>query len=212
MTFGYIAGSIPFGIVVSKVLGLPDPRTVGSKNIGFTNVLRVSGKKAGLLTLLGDVAKGWGMAWAASRLLQTEALVLAVALSPIVGHLFSLFLGFKGGKGVATAIGVAAGLDLRLGGILLAIWLAVAATTRYSSGAALSAFAGFPIIAWLMGFNAATVSFACLVSVLIFWKHRGNIERLLAGTESKMGGRPEASAGMPLNNSDPSPAPDQPIS
>ena len=102
---GYLLGAIPFGIVVSKAMGLPDPRTVGSKNVGFTNVLRVSGKKAGILTLIGDMGKGWLMGFAATQMLQQEWMILLVALAPFLGHLFSPFLGFKGGKGVATALG-----------------------------------------------------------------------------------------------------------
>ena len=106
---GYLLGAIPFGIVVSKALGLPDPRTVGSKNVGFTNVLRVSGKKAGILTLLGDMGKGWLLGWVAMQWLTDESFIMIVALMPILGHLFSPFLGFKGGKGVATALGVVLG-------------------------------------------------------------------------------------------------------
>src|SRR5512145_1365489 len=96
--FGFLLGSIPFGIVVSKALNLSDPRPVGSKNVGFTNVLRVSGTKAGVLTLLGDMGKGWVMGWAAMQWLTTESFIMVVAVSPILGHLFSPFLGFKGGK------------------------------------------------------------------------------------------------------------------
>ena len=109
--FGYVLGAIPFGIVVSKALGLPDPRTIGSKNIGFTNILRVSGKKAGILTLLGDLGKGWVVGWAAMHWLTVEPYIMVVALAPILGHLFSPFLGFKGGKGVATAVGAVLGLS-----------------------------------------------------------------------------------------------------
>src|ERR1051325_10005396 len=98
---GYLLGAIPFGIVVSKAFGLPDPRTVGSRNVGFTNVLRVSGAKAGLLTLLGDMGKGWVIGWAAMQWLHTWSFIMIAALSPIIGHLFSPFLSFKGGKGVA---------------------------------------------------------------------------------------------------------------
>ena len=120
---GYLLGAIPFGIVVSKALGLPDPRTVGSKNVGFTNVLRVSGKKAGVLTLLGDMGKGWVLGWAAMQWLTVESFIMVVALAPILGHLFSPFLGFKGGKGVATAMGVVLGLSPSIG-LLVVIDLA----------------------------------------------------------------------------------------
>ncbi|MBA5872366.1 MAG: glycerol-3-phosphate acyltransferase, partial [Nitrospira sp. CR2.1] len=108
--FGYLLGSIPFGVVVSRALGAVDPRSAGSRNVGFTNVLRVSGKKAGVLTLIGDIGKGWAAGWAATLLLHQEAAVLGVALASIIGHLHSMFLGFKGGKGVATALGAALGV------------------------------------------------------------------------------------------------------
>lgn len=105
----YLLGSVPFGVVVSRLLGAIDPRTAGSKNVGFTNVLRVSGKKAGVLTLLGDIGKGWLAGWVATVALQQEAAILGVALAAVVGHLHSVFLGFTGGKGVATALGAALG-------------------------------------------------------------------------------------------------------
>ena len=108
---GYLLGAVPFGVVVSKALGLPDPRTVGSKNVGFTNVLRVSGKKAGILTLIGDMGKGWLMGWAAMHWLTDERFIMLVALSAILGHISSPFLKFKGGKGVATALGAVLGLS-----------------------------------------------------------------------------------------------------
>src|SRR5262245_39336496 len=102
---GYALGAVPFGVVVSKAFHLSDPRTTGSRNVGFTNVLRVSGAKAGVLTLLGDMGKGWLIGWAAMQWLHTESFIMVAALSPIIGHIFSPFLGFKGGKGVATALG-----------------------------------------------------------------------------------------------------------
>ncbi len=122
----------------------PIRRTVGSKNIGFTNVLRVSGKKAGILTLLGDFGKGWVCGWAAMHWLTVESYIMVVAFAPILGHMFSPFLGFKGGKGVATAVGVVLGLSPSIGLLLLLIWLGAVAIWRYSSGGALAAFACFP--------------------------------------------------------------------
>src|SRR5512135_1148458 len=112
---GYFLGAIPFGIVVSKAMALPDPRTVGSKNVGFTNVLRASGTKAGVLTLLGDMGKGWVMGWAAMQWLTGEPFIMVVAITPILGHIFSPFLGFRGGKGVATALGSVLGLSPSMG-------------------------------------------------------------------------------------------------
>lgn len=189
--FGYLLGAIPFGIVVSKAMGLPDPRTVGSKNVGFTNVLRVSGKQAGILTLIGDMGKGWVMGFAATQLLQDEWTILLVALAPFLGHLFSPFLGFKGGKGVATALGSVLGVAPLIGLLLLLAWIGAVTLWRYSSGGALTAFALFPIIAALVRPSAAFFVFSVVVSGLIVIKHKGNIERLWKGTESKMGqGRP----------------------
>ena len=184
---GYLLGAIPFGIVVSKAMGLPDPRTVGSKNVGFTNVLRVSGKKAGILTLLGDMGKGWVIGWAAMQWLTDESYIMVVALAPILGHLFSPFLGFKGGKGVATAVGVVLGLSPSIGLLLLLIWLGAVAIWRYSSGGALAAFTCFPIVAIVNEQRQEFFIFSLFVSALIWFKHKDNIVRLWRGTESKIG-------------------------
>ena len=184
---GYLLGAIPFGVVVSKSMGLPDPRTVGSKNVGFTNVLRVSGKKAGILTLIGDMGKGWIMGFAATQMLQQEWMILLVALAPFLGHLFSPFLGFKGGKGVATALGSVLGVELAIGFLLLLAWVGAVAMWRYSSGGALTAFGLFPLIASLARPTVEFVLFSVIVSGLIVLKHKGNIERLWNGTESKIG-------------------------
>lgn len=186
---GYLLGAVPFGVVISRAMGLPDPRTVGSKNVGFTNVLRVSGKTPGILTLIGDMGKGWVMGFAATQLLQNEWAIFAVALAPFLGHLFSPFLGFKGGKGVATALGSVLGVAPLIGLLLLLAWIGAVALWRYSSGGALTAFGLFPVIAALLRPSAAFVSFAVLVTGLIVIKHKGNIERLWEGTESKMGER-----------------------
>ncbi|MEY4704332.1 MAG: Glycerol-3-phosphate acyltransferase [Nitrospirota bacterium] len=186
---GYLLGAIPFGIVVSRAMGLPDPRTVGSKNVGFTNVLRVSGKKAGILTLIGDMGKGWVMGFAATQLLQDEWAILLVALAPFLGHLFSPFLGFTGGKGVATALGSVLGVAPLIGFILLLAWLGAVLLWRYSSGGALTAFGLFPLIAVLLHPTVEFVLFSVVVSGLIVMNHKGNIERLWKGEESKMGQR-----------------------
>ncbi len=184
---GYLLGSIPFGIVVSKCLGAPDPRTVGSRNIGFTNVLRVSGKKAGILTLLGDMGKGWLVGWLAAYMIEPEVWVLGIALTPVLGHLFSVFLGFRGGKGVATAIGAVGGVVPSMGLGLIVIWLLTAALWRYSSGAALAAFCSLPVLALLAAKSMAFVVFAGVVSGLVLSRHTGNMARLWQGTEPKIG-------------------------
>ena len=186
---GYLLGAVPFGVVVSKALGLPDPRTVGSKNVGFTNVLRVSGKKAGILTLIGDMGKGWVMGWAAMHWLTDERFIMLVALSAILGHIFSLFLNFKGGKGVATALGVVLGLSPSIGLLLLLIWLGAVAIWRYSSGGALAAFGCFPVVAIVNEQRQEFFVFSLIVSTLIWVKHKDNIVRLWKGTEGKIGKR-----------------------
>src|SRR6187401_2686464 len=184
---GYLLGAIPFGVVVSKALGLPDPREVGSRNVGFTNVLRVSGTKAGVLTLLGDMGKGWVIGWAAMQWLHTESYMMVAALSPIIGHIFSPFLGFKGGKGVATALGSVLGLAPSIGTLLLVIWLGAVAIWRYSSGGALAAFGLFPVVAIVNEQRQEFLIFAIVVSMLIWIKHKDNIVRLWKGTEGKIG-------------------------
>ena len=189
--FGYLLGAIPFGVVVSKGMGLPDPRTVGSKNVGFTNVLRVSGTNAGVLTLLGDMGKGWVMGWAAMQWLTDERFIMFVALSAILGHLSSPFLNFKGGKGVATALGAVLGLSPSIGFLLLLIWLGAVAIWRYSSGGALAAFGCFPVVAIVNEQRPEFFVFSLVVSTLVWIKHKDNIARLWKGTESKIGrGRP----------------------
>jgi acyl phosphate:glycerol-3-phosphate acyltransferase len=183
----YVIGSIPFGVVVSRILGTVDPRTAGSRNVGFTNVLRVGGKQAGFLTLAGDLGKGWLIAWMARHFLTDEAAVLAVALAVILGHLHSIFLGLKGGKGVATALGAILGLHVLLGVFLLCIWLLAVAVWRYSSGGALAAFGLFPVaVAWSRQ-SSFFLGFACVVSALIWLRHKENLVRLWSGTESRMG-------------------------
>ncbi|TLY25114.1 MAG: glycerol-3-phosphate 1-O-acyltransferase PlsY [Nitrospirae bacterium] len=187
LVVGYLLGAIPFGIVVSKAMGLPDPRTVGSKNVGFTNVLRASGSKAGALTLLGDMGKGWVIGWAAMQWLTDERFIMLVALSVILGHIFSPFLNFKGGKGVATALGAVLGLSPSIGLLLVLIWLGAVAIWRYSSGGALAAFACLPVVAIVNEQRQEFLVFALIVSGLIWIKHKDNLVRLWKGTENKIG-------------------------
>jgi glycerol-3-phosphate acyltransferase PlsY len=184
---GYLLGSIPFGLVVAKSLGTVDPRTAGSRNIGFTNVLRLSGKTAGVLTLAGDMGKGWLVAWVAAQLFDREAVVAAVALTPIVGHLYSVFLGFRGGKGVATAMGAVLGMVPFVGVVVILVWLVTVAVWRYSSGAALVAFGALPVVSVLLGRSWMFVLFSVVVSGLIVFRHRENVVRLWRGTEPRIG-------------------------
>ncbi len=184
---GYLLGSIPFGLVVAKCLGTVDPRTAGSRNIGFTNVLRLSGKTAGALTLAGDMGKGWLVAWTAAQIFDREAVVAAIALTPIVGHLYSVFLGFRGGKGVATAMGAVLGMVPSVGVVVILVWFVTVAVWRYSSGAALAAFAALPVISLLFGRSWMVVLFSVVVSGLIVFRHRENVVRLWRGTEPRIG-------------------------
>ena len=182
----YLLGSIPFGILVSKALGEKDPRTLGSKNIGFTNVLRVSGKKAGILTLLGDIGKGALVTGVALALGIPRPWILLMGLAVILGHMFSIFLGLKGGKGVATALGSILGFEAILGLCLFGIWIGTVMVFKYSSGGALAAFASFPILAFLLFGDLPLTVFALCILGLIVYGHTENISRLIKGTESKM--------------------------
>ncbi|MCP9469497.1 MAG: glycerol-3-phosphate 1-O-acyltransferase PlsY [Nitrospira sp.] len=189
IVIGYVLGGIPFGVVVCKTMGLPDPRTVGSKNVGFTNVLRVAGKQAGILTLIGDMGKGWIMAYAATQWYQTEWPILLIALAPFLGHLYSPFLKFRGGKGVATALGSVLGVAPMIGLLLLVAWIGAVALWRYSSGGALTAFGLFPIIALFAHPTGPFLLFSFAITLLIVVRHKDNIIRLLRGTEPKIGER-----------------------
>jgi glycerol-3-phosphate acyltransferase PlsY len=179
----YLIGSISFAIVVSCVMRLPDPRSYGSKNPGATNVLRTGRRAAAMLTLAGDAGKGWAAVWLASFLTAEAALA---GLAAFLGHLFPVFHRFQGGKGVATAAGVMFGLDWRLGLGTLVTWLVIAATLRYASAASLVAavFAPFAT-ALLLDWKSALIVGA--MALLLIWRHKGNVARLLAGTEPRLG-------------------------
>jgi len=183
----YLLGSIPFAVVSSRVFGLADPRSYGSGNPGATNVLRSGNKKAALLTLIGDGAKGWLAVFLAVRFGLSDALVGLVALAVFFGHLFPVFLKFKGGKGVATAAGVLLALDWLLGVGTLAVWILTVLVSRYSSLGALIAAVAAPLIAAMMwGGGGATVAVG-VMSMALVAKHWGNLQRLLAGSEPKLG-------------------------
>lgn len=190
----YLLGSIAFGILVSKLFGLPDPRTVGSGNIGATNVARSGKKSAAILTLLGDVFKGWFPVWLALQSGMTMWVVSAVGLAVFFGHLYPIYYGFKGGKGVATALGVMLAIDPMLALAAVLTWIVVFAVTRYSSLAALVAAVLAPIYAWFLLANADNtigisdyVQTVLVMSVFLIWRHRSNIKKLLNGTEAGFG-------------------------
>lgn len=183
---GYFLGSIPFGMVVARVFGLGNLRDIGSGNIGATNVLRTGNKWAALLTLVFDAGKGAGAVLLASHWLGRDAAEIA-GLFAFLGHLFPVWLGFRGGKGVATFLGLLLALGFWAGLAACATWLAVAALSRISSLAALAAAASAPLWLWLLGGTDAT-ALALVLAALIFIRHKGNIVRIIAGTETKIGG------------------------
>jgi acyl phosphate:glycerol-3-phosphate acyltransferase len=175
-------------VLVSKVMGLPDPHTYGSKNPGATNVLRTGSKVAALLTLIGDAAKGGVAVWIASYFTDELA---AVGLAAFLGHLYPVFHRFHGGKGVATAAGVLLALDWRVGLGTIITWLVIAFALRYSSLAALIA-AIFAPIGTLFLIDLKSALFVAVMSAFLVWRHKANISRLLAGTEPRLGAKKEA--------------------
>lgn len=191
VVLAYLLGSIPFAVVSSRIFGLADPRSYGSKNPGATNVLRSGNKAAAALTLFGDLAKGWLAVFVAhvygpANGLNSEFIAL-VAMSVFFGHLYPVFLNFRGGKGVATAAGVLLALDPRLGVATLGVWLCVAFVLRYSSLAALVAAIAAPLVAFLLWGGDALVVAVGVMSMALIGKHWQNLQRLMAGTETKIG-------------------------
>jgi len=189
----YLLGSIPFALVASRVFGLADPRSYGSKNPGATNVLRSGHKGAAIFTLIGDVAKGWLAVFLASRYGPEYGLASAtvglVALAVFFGHLYPVFLAFKGGKGVATAAGVLLAIDPWLGLATLATWLFIALVVRYSSLAALVAATAAPVYAFMLWGNNGMVVTVGIIAMALVGKHWPNLQRLMAGSEPKIGSR-----------------------
>ena len=181
---GYLAGSIPFGLLFTRWAGLGDVRSIGSGNIGATNVLRTGNKKLAALTLIADAVKGT-IPVLIMKEFGGETAGLIAGLAAFAGHLFPIWLGFKGGKGVATNIGILFGLYWPLGLIFLAVWLAMAFTFRISSLSALTASALSPVWAWLLG-RPTFIPLLVLLAVLIWVMHRANIARLLKGEEAKI--------------------------
>lgn len=184
LAIGYLAGSIPFGLLLTKAAGLGDVRKIGSGNIGTTNVLRTGRKDLAAATLVLDALKGTIVVLLAWQLGPNTAIL--AALGAFAGHCYPVWLGFKGGKGVATYIGVLIGLDWRVALAFCAAWLVVALVTRYSSLSALIASLVAPATLWWVG-ERQIAELAILLTILLWWKHRENLKRLLAGTESRIG-------------------------
>jgi glycerol-3-phosphate acyltransferase PlsY len=189
LVFGYLLGSTPFGVLFTRLAGLGDIRAIGSGNIGTTNVLRTGRRDLAAATLVFDALKGTAAVLVAWRWGYDAALV--AGFGAFVGHLFPVWLGFRGGKGVATYLGLLIGISWIAALVFAALWLATAAAARYSSLAAIAALIGSPIAVWLLGLPAAAVLFAVL-SVIALARHHDNIRRLLAGTESKIGAKAKA--------------------
>lgn len=194
----YLIGSLSFAVIVSKLMGLPDPHSYGSGNPGATNVLRTGKKAAALLTLAGDAGKGWFAVWLAQRVAAdfslNETTLAGVALAVFLGHLFPVFFRFQGGKGVATAAGILLAINLWLGLATLATWLIIAVFFRYSSLAALVASVFAPFYTFYLFGLTPYLPAVFAMCLLLIWRHRENITKLMNGTESQLGNKKKIQA------------------
>jgi len=195
MVASYLLGSLPFAVLVSRALGRADPRTYGSGNPGATNVLRGAGRVAAALTLVGDAGKGalavWLARWVGSG---DETLAIACGAAAFVGHVFPVFLRFRGGKGVATFLGVMLAFHPWLGLACCVAWLALALASRYSSLASLTAALVAPVLVGMIDASYVNLTVVAAMSALLVWRHRANIAKLRAGTEAKIGSSGHVSA------------------
>ena len=183
----YLIGSLSSAVIVCRLMGLPDPRTQGSGNPGATNVLRIGGKKAAAVTLFGDWLKGLLPMIAAHLLEATPVVFAATALAAFFGHLYPVFFGFRGGKGVATALGVQSGLMWQLGLAVGLAWLIMAKVVNISSLSALVSMALAPLILWLLWPDPWLFGMQVAITLVLFWRHRSNIRNLISGTEGRIG-------------------------
>jgi glycerol-3-phosphate acyltransferase PlsY len=184
---GYLSGSVPYGLILTRMAGLGDVRSIGSGNIGATNVLRTGNKPIAAATLLLDALKGTVPAALAAHFIGVEGGIIAGFMA-FLGHIFPVWLGFKGGKGVATYIGIMFGLDWRMGLLFLIVWIATAAITRYSSLSALVASLVIPVVQAFVG-DVRIAALAGVMSVIVWIKHHANIGRLLSGSEGRIGSK-----------------------
>lgn len=189
---GYLFGSISSAIIVCRLMGLPDPRTQGSKNPGATNVLRVGGKRAAAITLVGDFFKGVLPVVIGLQLGVSMPVLCSIGLAAFFGHLYPIFFGFRGGKGVATALGVLVGSAWNVGLATAATWLVMAWLFRISSLSALTAFFLSPFYAWWFVATPIYTATTVVISAILFWRHRSNIQNLLSGREDKLEQPPKA--------------------
>ena len=184
LVIAYLLGSISSAILLSRVMGFEDPRSEGSKNPGATNVLRIAGKKAAFLTLVGDCLKGLLPVLTAHALGADNLVVALTGFAAFLGHCFPVFFHFRGGKGVATAIAATVGFDWLAGGILIGIWLLFAKVFKISSLAAIVSFTALPLVIYWREQEMTVAAVFVALSAILIWRHRGNIRRLLQGTES----------------------------
>jgi glycerol-3-phosphate acyltransferase PlsY len=189
LLFSYLIGAISFGIVVSHIFSLPDPRTIGSKNPGATNVLRSGKKLAALLTLLGDALKGALTVGLAQYFELSSLMVGLIAIATLIGHVFPIYYGFKGGKGVATAAGILFMFSWVMGFTVLGIWLVVFLIWRYSSLAAIIAGSLSPVIGFFYGIDFYELIASSIIALILIMRHMENIKRLIDGTESGFKGK-----------------------
>ncbi len=182
----YLLGSISSAIIVCRLMRLPDPRSQGSNNPGATNVLRIGGKKPAAITLLGDTLKGFIPVLIAHLMGMDNSTLAAVAMAAFLGHLYPVFFHFQGGKGVATALGVQFGLSWMIGGSVAAIWLFMAYVIKISSLSALVSMALAPVIIWLATDSTALTVMSVVMTILLFWRHLSNIQKLITGDEEKI--------------------------
>ncbi|OBS08206.1 glycerol-3-phosphate 1-O-acyltransferase PlsY [Acidihalobacter prosperus] len=188
----YLLGSLSTAILTCRLMGLPDPRGVGSGNPGATNVLRAGGKKAAIITLAGDLIKGALPVALTLALGRGQATAALVGFAAFLGHLYPLYFGFKGGKGVATALGAIFGLNPLAGAAVAGTWLGMALVSRISSLSALTAFLCAPAYLYLLAHSTPASLIMAFMSALIFWRHRRNIRNLAAGSEPRIGGKARA--------------------
>ncbi|MCW8855535.1 MAG: glycerol-3-phosphate 1-O-acyltransferase PlsY [Gammaproteobacteria bacterium] len=187
--FAYLLGSISTAIITCKLMGLPDPRTVGSNNPGATNVLRAGGKKAAVITLLGDMLKGLIPVLIAVLISAPDEAIAAAGLAAFLGHLYPVYYAFNGGKGVATLLGVLLGTQWLVGLSTIGVWLLMAFTLRISSLSALTAALCAPAFIWYFTGSKIITFTSVLMTILLYWRHRSNIQNLLAGKEGKIGSK-----------------------
>ena len=184
IVFAYLLGSISSAILLSKLMGFTDPRSEGSNNPGATNVLRIAGKKAAFFTLVGDCLKGLIPVLLARWLSDDPVVIALTGFSAFLGHCFPLYFGLRGGKGVATAFAVSVGYEWLVGAIIITIWLLFAKVFKISSVAAIIAFSALPALIYWQDNSWITTGIFTLMSVILIWRHRANIQRLLQGTEA----------------------------